>query len=613
MTRESIARLAILGAILVGLALRTAGLDYGLPHDLRPDEHYYVESARAIELDEDSWPPHHAYPGMAWHASYVALRSGHAIEAFTGIERPFVEYLADPRASRLAIRWLSVLLGVASIALAAWLSWRLAGAGPAVATAWFLAIAFLAVRDAHAGTLDVGSGFAVLLAVLAIDDLARRGGRNRALLAGAAIGLAIAWRYLPAVLFAPFAFAAFVSAPRGDFGTRARAALRRTAQGLGAAIAVVLATMPYLLLNPWGFLTSLTDQANTSNSGDATLAECVRYMLGDGLDAALGPLLAIVALLALLVLPRLHGARGALVSLAAAALLLPLATIERAFFRYLDPALPLLCAAAGVLVVRLASLAPAARARLPLALAVVALLSADPLRRSVALAKLYRVPHVGIDVAKWYRESANDRTIATIGLRGLEGIPAERLALVTAATWPPELPYLLALERGAGSPVDRIALHESMLRSDPGATLAASFRSFAPGGHEAARFEVFDWSDYPWRGFEHLHRAGPDIDFWRVDAWPAEPDPPPPVLSFEPATDGGKIHLRDPRGSPPLAFAITLAPGEGGAKVSVVVPGDVEFLAVPPTVPRGRHLVTARLRTLRAQSAPSPPLELELE
>jgi 4-amino-4-deoxy-L-arabinose transferase-like glycosyltransferase len=210
-SRKTAAALAAI--VLIGAALRFAGIGFGLPLRLRPDETTILDGVRDLAA-RDGWHPRFfAYPGLALYAPLGVLRLVHAAEPAwrSGPPRAFAELLDDRWTPLLALRSFSAVLGTLTIVVAFAIGRRLAGEGAALAAAAFLAAAFLHARDSHFATTDVPAAFWASLAVLAMIDAAETGRMRSFAACGAAIGAAAAWKYLPAVLLAPAAAAALIA------------------------------------------------------------------------------------------------------------------------------------------------------------------------------------------------------------------------------------------------------------------------------------------------------------------------------------------------------------------------------------------------------------------
>lgn len=225
----------------------------------------------------------------------------HDPEGCTRINRPAVHTIYPPLAEAYFLvvhllspeesRYKPLQVGGALLALATSLvllrALRRSRRGPVLAAcwAWCPAVPLEAVSNAHADVL------AVLLAVLGLTVVARRGAGG-----GALLGAAIAVKFLPA-LAVPGALSGLLSR---------RAPMRDAAAVLGAAALVVgIAYLPYALAtgagSVLGYLFGYLDEEGYAASGGGRYA-LLRLAVP---DAAAGPVaLAAVAVTALFVLRR---------------------------------------------------------------------------------------------------------------------------------------------------------------------------------------------------------------------------------------------------------------------------------------------------------------------
>lgn len=615
MTRRTLL-LLVLASVVVGGALRGWGLFYGLdervagiavgPMDLRPDEHFYREAARAFDAGNFR-PPHDAYPSLAWYSAYGVLKTGWWIERFTGGTRPFTAWLDDLRASHGTLRVWSWLCGTVTIALVAWFARRLRGDVAGVIAGGFFAVAFLPVRDAHAGTLDVPAALVTLIAIIAVDAAARDGTRRSMLRAAVAVGVATAWRWLPAGLGVALAYA-ILGGPRETAGTLGRKIVRCL---VAACVAVITAAicMPHVWTDVAAFRASLATQAAFSGRIDVDLLTRVLWIWGTGLDAALGAALALAGVVGLVLYARRVPVRGGALALATAALLLPLAGIPLNFFRYLEPVLPPIVIGAAILVADLMDATPR-RARL-VGVFAFGWLAVDPAWRSVEAAALYATPTTSGQLAAWWRREGGGSKISSPADRGLEGIPASALLGFDPVAWEAEkMPWFLVLTRGGTGVTDWIGPVSPVLARDPACRRVATFTGFEPGGHRVAAFEALDRTDYPWRRFDRVVRPGPDIEVWRVDPSVRGLVPPAPSLRFDPDVGRGRIVVEGAAPLWPLAYVLTVdrePPIPGVAPIDgIVVSPAAPWMDVPASFPAGRYSASVRAR-LPASIGPSSP------
>lgn len=365
------ARLLLWLILVAALALRLWGLSFGLPHVLaRPDELFVFGVAFGI-LAGNPNPNMFDYPGVYLYfvtglfaLYYWWTRLTGQVETVAGFRELFrTEY--EP--FFIIARGVTALAGTLTVWVCHAIAAPLFGRAAGLLSAFFLAFAFLHVRDSHYATTDVPLTLFIMCAVLAALRVRRtRCGRD-AWLAGVAAGLAIGTKYNAAPVVIPLAVVEGLHA--WSLGRDWRRVLRETHlwRMALATLAVFLATSPYLVLdyaNALRQLQNLAGQASVGMTPPEMLGSGWGYHLPFSLRHGLGmPLLA----------TGLAGMAWMAVRRPAPALVLasfPVAYYVAAgagynvFVRYMVPVVPFLCIFAGYLVSELASSA-AARTRLP--------------------------------------------------------------------------------------------------------------------------------------------------------------------------------------------------------------------------------------------------------
>ena len=213
-----------LAAILAGAAaLRTVGIQYGLPYDnlLNPDEHNIVVRAWRMVHGGGADPHFFDYPTLLMY-----------------LDAPFQAWQGSP--SLLTARIVGIVLGLASIAATWWLAQRAYGN----ATAGAVAAAIVAVCTVHvAYSREAVTDVPLTLGIAASLALMVTG---RIELAGIAAGIATGFKYPGVFLVVPLVVAAW-----GQW--------RRLAVGLVAMVAAFAASSPFVLVY---FLDLLTIRAH---------------------------------------------------------------------------------------------------------------------------------------------------------------------------------------------------------------------------------------------------------------------------------------------------------------------------------------------------------------
>jgi hypothetical protein len=255
---------AILGGICAGaLALRIAGLQFGLPAVYNPDEVSIL--SRALGFATGTLNPHNfLYPTFyfyvlfAWVGAYLAfLLATGQVASLRALE---ARYFTDPTGIYTAGRALGAVAGTATVLLVQRLGLRLADRRAGFAAAVFLAVAPLHVRDSHYVKHDVPATFAIVLACLAMTAIwpgeqtpdARTGAAlpsprmKHTILAGAATGMAFSIHYYCIFLALPLAWAILLRTWRSGWSET----IRHMAVAAAASAVVFFALSPFLLVEP---------------------------------------------------------------------------------------------------------------------------------------------------------------------------------------------------------------------------------------------------------------------------------------------------------------------------------------------------------------------------
>jgi hypothetical protein len=402
-------RLALALILIAGFALRLWNIDYGLPFVYSIDEGSHFTS-RAVEMFwQDLDPGYYQNPSAYTYLVYVALRAMYGPLGFLFDLRygnVTDQFDKNPTEIWIAARTLAAALGIAGVAATYWAARRLWGVREGLVAAALLAFAFLPVAYSRVAVTDVGAlmGVALSLAFAVrayegraarADSPASRGGgaiagRGRLLdfaLAGAAAGLAVAFKYTAGLALLPVAIAAIAVL------VRRRADAVRVIGGF--ALACVLAGVVFVVLNPYLFgsldawWSDLRDQAQVAADQPKPGQESggVSYYL-DSLTWGLGWAAALAALAGAALELRRDLVRGLMLIAVPLALFVYLSTQSRYFGRWLLPAYPALAMLAAAALTQLSSLVPARRWRAVALGGVAALVLIQPLAADVRSAQV---------------------------------------------------------------------------------------------------------------------------------------------------------------------------------------------------------------------------------
>jgi hypothetical protein len=358
--------------VLAGsLAVRLYGLGHGVPFSYHSDEGLHFTS-RAVAMFTDGFDPHYFQnPSAFTYLVHVALRlrwgGGWPFGDFSDLVGDWNE---DPSDVYMTARYVTVALAMLGVIATYFVARRLWGALEGIAAAAVLGLAFLPVAYSRYAVTDVGVFLPVALAVYGAIRVHEDGGRRWFLLAGAATGLAIGFKYTAGLLVVPL-LAAAATRPWREPRER-REALAGTALALAAMTGAFLVTTPYFLLDLGEAIDQLRSQSYAANepkigqgggSPFSFYPSTLTWGLGWGAAIAAGA--------GLVWQFRRDRTRALLLAVFPLLLYLYLCGAERHFARWLMPTYPVLAMLAGF------ALARTARS-----------LSLDPRRQAAALAVL---------------------------------------------------------------------------------------------------------------------------------------------------------------------------------------------------------------------------------
>ncbi|HZM01231.1 MAG TPA: glycosyltransferase family 39 protein [Planctomycetota bacterium] len=504
---------ALLLTLLLAAVLRVAALDFGLDrHDPsrailhhQQDEEGMTDAVWRGLLHGD-WNPG---PFMLWgSAGYYLFGLADAAVFWPrswfhpgGWQGVLDDLERNPCDLHLVQRGVSVLASLAMLVVVWRMARRLLGERGGLIAAVLLAVCYLAVREAHFGTLDTLVALWIVLAVDACLSLAEAPSRRHAIAAGVWTGLAAATKYSGGVVALCVAAAVIAAARRPPGGARpplARVVREWLLPAALAAAAAFVAFSPQVVFAFDQLREALSFQQQTigvrpEQDSLWTLAwHHLRHSFGAGLGEVALPLAAVGAVLAwrrggqarmlviclLLLLPMFVVARSKAVryGIAHVALLSVLAALAIETLAGRGSAL----GAAGV-----SGAAAAARRVRPALLAALLLLAAGPsLVRSVCFDRALGGRDTRLDVIDY--------------LRG-RGLPPEEVVAVGNYGLP--RPSLLGARKHlAGPPLYtdylfrvHLARPEARLSQEEGRTLRPRLLLRDP---TLEIFDVFGWDDF---------------------------------------------------------------------------------------------------------------------
>ena len=391
MTTERAPRLGIaLAAILaIAFSLRVVAVSFGLPAVYNPDEVAIMN--RAMGLWANGFNPHNfVYPSLYFYVLFVWeglwFVAGRAVGLFGSLADFERSFFVDPTSIYIAGRLLSAICGVLTV----WVTWRLGerlfGRVAGMAAAALLAVAPLAVRDAHYVKHDVPVTLLValvhLVALSAMREHEARRRRGLWIVTGIVAGLAMSMHYYAVFVMAPVLVLAVAPAEATE---SAAARLSRALTITLVAAVAFAATSPFLLLDLGTAMRDIVanrqivvDRAAATGGLFGSIAYYLSWLATDGV----GHTTAGLALAGLLVVKQ-SGWRHATVALLFPAIFLIFLGSTVPASRYLNPILPFIAILAGAAVARMLELGAAARFAGAMSLAAAAMLAGALSTRTV--------------------------------------------------------------------------------------------------------------------------------------------------------------------------------------------------------------------------------------
>lgn len=345
---------AAVAAIALGaLALRVTALDFGLPAVYNPDE--VAIMSRALAFAKGDLNPHNfVYPTFYFYLLSGWIGGLFGWQWLTGAVSSAAEFQArffvDPTGVYFAGRLLSAIAGAATVAVVALLGRATFDRATGLVAAAFLAVAPLAVQDAHYVKHDVPVTLAITLAIWLMAECWRESAAGRApsrnMLFRAAATTGVAWSMHYYAVFAGVPLALTALASRGSQGLAAAA--RAAIASIAVAAAVFFALSPFLLVEPATALRDIVanrqiviDRAvETGYFGH--LGEYLALLARPGLSM---PICASGVIGAFLLAWRRPGAAALLLAFPVAFLLFIANTVPAS--RYLNPILPVVAVLAA--------------------------------------------------------------------------------------------------------------------------------------------------------------------------------------------------------------------------------------------------------------------------
>lgn len=339
--------------LLITAALRCWSLNFGLPALYDPDESHFMLTALKL-LDEQTLNPQwFGHPGTTTIYSLavvilLVLGAGLATGRFADAASFGEAVFADPGVIVLPARVLMVVLGLASIALTFVIARKLFGQRVALVAAALSAVDPLHIKYSQVVRTDMNVTVFALLVLYASIEIARHGRRRHYLVAGIALGFAIATKWPGAIAVTAIIGAAllrvFEHADEGWLQFR-----NLVLAGLTTIVAMIAAS-PYLVLDYPTVVSNLAGEArgdHLGSTGSGFIANLGWYIYGP-LRESIGWLGVILALLGCVIGGRNNRAFVATVLIFGVGFLAAMSSQSLVWERWLVPILPSVSIAVAV-------------------------------------------------------------------------------------------------------------------------------------------------------------------------------------------------------------------------------------------------------------------------
>ena len=411
----------LIGIITAGAVLRFSGAQFGLPHDhARPDEERITDAALGV-FQGDLDPHFFLYPSLFIYLTAAGYSLLFGMERVVGTIDTVPHFVAaataDPAVLHLVARGLAGAAGVATIAALYAVGRELFSTRAALASAAFLAVAFLHVRDSHFGVTDVPVTLLTVCAFWAAARCLTRGASlSRGSATGLLCGLAASTKYNAALIAVPALVAIADDTLRSH---RSHLAAGRSVVVLVACLAAgFLVGTPFALLDRPAFLADLSTQRRIGlGLQHGSILDPARQVYGApgwihhatfSLRYGLGLPLLIAALAGAGWLAIKRPRLAVLVLSFPVAFYAAMGVSQLAYARWIVPIVPFLCLTAGVLVDRVSEAVERvfgdARVAAVCAIVLVAGVAAPTAATSIAFDRLVARTDTRVLGAQWIQQ-----------------------------------------------------------------------------------------------------------------------------------------------------------------------------------------------------------------
>ena len=534
--------------LVLAAIVRFWGINFGLPNPFcRPDEGIIV--SRAVNFCRGDLNPHFfQYPTLYMYLVAVLYFAYFIIKAVLGAYGSFndflTEYIIYPSNLYLLDRMLSAFLGILTVFVLYRITLPLCGRRAARISSFFLAIAYLHVRESHFGVTDVTMTLFIMCSILFIMRNLERPELKNYALAGTFAGLAASTKYAGALLIVPAILTAVLCKPGW------RKIIWHSSVFALFAVVLFFAASPFALVYPGEFSSQFLFQVNRVLNGDPlVLQRGWIYHMRFTLFFGLGWSLLVASLMGIAVFVKKNPRECAIFFSFPLAYYVLIGSGLSVFVRYALPLVPFLCLSAAIFAGHIIDKIYA-RARRPyntfFALLILAVIAGPSLNNVIKFDYILSKKDTRLLAAEWIFENVPENsTILQSSLTGEVFLPLfkKRLLVMLASgnegpaavkrmtdyagkrgarAYDQILQNEFAAKGGGSTPPDYMILVDHPLKiygapskkiieiTQRSYSLKKSFIAIKP----ESRDNVFDELDafyVPFAGFKEIERPGPNI------------------------------------------------------------------------------------------------------
>src|SRR3954452_24327471 len=355
--------LLLVAIVVVGFVMRLVHIGYGLPYVYNYDEANHFTNHSVNFFTDDFNPGYYQNPSGLTYLIYIVLRAQYGLlGGIFHLDAGAItkQFALDPSPIFRRAIVLCAVLAMIGVVATFFLARRFWGSRVGLIAAALLTFAFLPFTYSRIAVTDVGTFLPIALAMFGVLMVYETGNRRWYLLAGAATGLAIGFKYTAGLVLIPL----FMEAARRYWLDRETPWLRRGdlwnfVMACAAMAAVFFVTTPFFFVHPHIALYQLKQQAvaagDTVKVGQEQQGGFIYYLQSFGWGFGWAPIVA--ALVGAAFELRRNWWRGLLLVVFPVVMYLYLGTQTRYFGRWLLAIYPILAILAGIGVVGVARLA----------------------------------------------------------------------------------------------------------------------------------------------------------------------------------------------------------------------------------------------------------------